>query len=581
MRIWIDVYNPTGTRIGQPVVNVISASITRALDGGGKFVIVVPATDSRAATLLDNENRVKIWYWDGTQKRQLGSGVIDTVNITASEGGFQMNVSGPDSLDELTRYNTLRNYQFSEQAVENVIAGLALEAGWDVSVVGGTTSTLVTARYDGTNILKACIETVKGQGVHFRESATTERMLEVGLFGEDSGVVLISPSALHDDLLRNDRVAIITRLNLVRKTNTVYNWILPLGSGEGVAALTLEKSTRGTPYIIQTMAGRDGKTLYYLKDEASIARYGEIRKTAVFKQISPISNSATAITLAANAMYDAAASELSRNSVRQDTYSVSCRKMKTTIRPGDKIWVRYKGMVFIDGVPVTPLDVNEQFWVLKATEKVSESGATLDLEISNVDKMAESVESVIVGTLDSVNVSNLKPVTGISAFTSPQTDTCDFGYKDALFYLELQDFVTDVVKVMFTFSTRPLYTTAIVTQSGTWAPQYYPRILTSPVYPKNIGIEINGVDVTADFAAQGAPWNSSNLNSLVNVSLDITQYVVDNGIHNKTTVKIKPGTAPMETAQYSGYSGASAVFSQGYVDANFITLAIVQAIEPA
>lgn len=579
MRIWIDVYNPLGTRIGQPVVNVISASITRALDGGGKFVIVVPATDQRAATLLDNENRVKIWYWNGTQKRMLGAGVIDTVSVTASEGGFQMNVSGPDTLDELTRYNTLVNYQFVEQQVENVIGSLAVEAGWNATIVGGTTSTLVTARFDGTNILKACIETVKGQGVHFRQSTTLERTLEVGLFGSDSGVILISPTALHDDLLANDKIALITRLSRVRKTNAVYNWFLPLGSGEGVAALTLEKSTRGTPYIIETVTGRDGKTLYIIKDQASIDQYGEIRKVGVFKQISPVSNSETALTLAANALYDAAASELKRNSVRQDVYSVSCRKIASTIQPGDKIWVRYKGMAFVDGVPIIPLDVNEQFWVLKATEKVSSEGVTLDLEISNVDKHAETTESIIVGALDTVNVRNMKPVTGITVFPSPQTDSCDAGYKDAVFYLELQDFVTDVVKVILTFTTRPLHTTAIVTQSGTWISQYYPRILISPVYPKNISIEINGVDVTADFAAQGAPWNDNNLNAAVNVSIDITQYVLDHGIHNKTTVKIKPGTAPVETAQYSGYSGSTSVFSQGYVDANFITLAVVQAIE--
>jgi hypothetical protein len=74
VRIWIDVFDPLGVRIGQPITNVISASFARALDGGGSFTIAVPATDDRSVQYLDNENRVQIWYWDGLRKRTLHDG---------------------------------------------------------------------------------------------------------------------------------------------------------------------------------------------------------------------------------------------------------------------------------------------------------------------------------------------------------------------------------------------------------------------------------------------------------------------------------------------------------------------------
>jgi hypothetical protein len=495
-----------------------------------------------------------------------------------------MMVSGPDSLDELARGNTLLNWQFSEIPTSAVVYELAADVGWNTILVNGAEG-LVTARFDGANLLKACIETVKGQGVHLREGLVP-RQLEVGVFGESSGVVLIGPTAMDDELLHNDNVALITRLNRVRKTNTVYNWLVPMGGGEGTAALTLAKSTRGTPYPIQTITGRDGKTLYYISDAASIVEYGEIRKVATFKQISPLSNNDNAMILAANALYDAAAAELSRNSMRQDVYSVSCRKMKRTIRPGDKITVRYKGRVYIDGVPVNPIDVNAEFWVLRVTERVAESGATLDLEISTVDKMQQSTESIIVGAIESISLRNLTPVMYPSTFVYPFAEfiqnlsapgTSPDKYATILINFEKQ--VTDLTRVILRFTTENLYAPTYFSYlAGTLSGGFY--LTKGTQFPRDIALWLNGVDITLDPDING-PFAPNNIS--VTIELDITQHLLDavGGWRQEHTLELRAGYvvgtgSDIEIIGSSPFAGFQPV-SHGIIRGNVIVEATCQA----
>jgi len=82
MRIWCDVYDASGNRLGQgPVTAITGAEIHRSLDGAGSWSMRCIGTDARALDLLTNERRVKIWFEDTGGVRMAGEGIIRTRNL--------------------------------------------------------------------------------------------------------------------------------------------------------------------------------------------------------------------------------------------------------------------------------------------------------------------------------------------------------------------------------------------------------------------------------------------------------------------------------------------------------------------
>ncbi len=122
--------------------------------------------------------------------------------------------------------------------------------------------------------------------------------------------------AVRPKMIRDPSLLFVQRLPETTETTDLINWVIALGAGEGVAALTLEKSTRTSPFTVQSIVGPDGNLQYYLSDATSVATYGQIEKIISFKQIAPLSNSETDIINAANALFDAAAEWLTRHRFR-------------------------------------------------------------------------------------------------------------------------------------------------------------------------------------------------------------------------------------------------------------------------
>lgn len=463
MRIWADIYDASGTLLGKgPVTSLKSASVTRHLDGAGSIGLSVPLTDERARTLLANERRARLYVEHDGETRELGRGIIRNLRVGVTDGGMTLLVDGPDDLDELKRTNVLLGRSYSGTAASIAGSLTALAAGWTASVSGG--SNLVSARYDGTSVLKALQELTEQQGLHLR-LGENDHELEVGAFGDTIGLRLQQMTRVHRSAYRNDEIAFVERLNIAHDSEGAVNWLLPLGQGEGVSALTLEHSTRSSPYPIQTMTGPDGRTLYYLSDSASIAAYGTIQKVISFRQIGAISNSDADLELAANALYDAAAYWLQRNAVQLDTYRVTVRKVRALVRPGDKLRLAYKGIVYKGSEPYTYVEVDDDFWVVKATERWGVEGGALDLELASVDRVAQDAARLVVGAIEQIAINNLRVQTyqHRSAFVyrreldSTHTATCP---------IELSDATTALNRCKVRVVTRSFRSTAAAAASG-------------------------------------------------------------------------------------------------------------------
>ena len=402
MRVYVDVYDASGTnRLGAgPVVAVKSASVTRALDGPGTFTLNIVGTDQRALLLMTNKRRVKI-YTDNVDVgnfRLMGEGIIESVKFQATGGGFDLSVTGLDLLSLLNQKNTLIGRTYNNQLPTDIAAALAALAGFSVSASGGNATSV---RYDGQSALKALQDLCAQQGLHFRLSNSINT-IEVSTLGAVSGYRVIRASRAESDLYDNDRVLIVDQLEFALDTKDIVNWIIPLGGGEGTAALTLQNSTRTTPYTIQVATGPDSHNYYYLTDGSSVGTYGQIERIIAFKDIVPLSSSAGDIQNAANTLYDAAVSHLQRYKTSLEVYALTVRKVRTTIRPGDKIRVRWQGVVTRDGAPYTYKNIDQDMWVLEATEYIGTGGATLTLKVASVDRYEQSSAEKIVTTMQKV-----------------------------------------------------------------------------------------------------------------------------------------------------------------------------------
>lgn len=466
MRIWAEVFDPSGNRLGAGSINTLQGvSVRRVLDGAGSISFSCPATDDRALELLQNERRVNVYiYQDDTdEKRLLGGFIIQKRRITDNNSGKRLNISGPTELYQYARKSVRLALKYDNLPIATIVNDLAgYVSGWTTSIDAGLPETSI--RFDGMSILKALIALAERNKLHLREG-TTAQTLEFGAFGDSTGVRAYGPVSSPQGVIYNTDVLLIDEISKEDDSSDVVNWIIPLGAGEGDAALTLEKSDRTTPYTIQTITLPDGRSAYAIGNTASITQYGQNERVVKFN-IAPLENSETAIVRAANALYDAAAASLDRSSQKQEIYTLSCKKPSTTLRAGDKLPVRYKGMVELPGGELVYMDINDDFWLLEVSESVTLDGVTLQLKIALVDQMQKDAVETIVGALEEVE----QRQTSIQAY--PVMPKIIYRREvdpthTAIVPIQVSDATLSLVRCKVRIKTRPFRATAKSAQSIT------------------------------------------------------------------------------------------------------------------
>ncbi len=468
--VWVDVFDAAGIRLGSGPVNKLrSIEVNRQLDGAGTFTIHA-VVSARAINLLTVENRVKIYGDDAGGVRLIGQGIIENVNIVEATPGVTLRVSGPDILDELVRKNTLLARVFNQVTVQTLADALiALVPGWSVNVDAGIASNLVDARYDGASVLKAFRDLVGRYGYHFRLSSD-DKVMSISQFGELTAKRVFKPQVITPKMLLDPNLLFVRRLPQNTDSSQLANWIVPLGAGEGVGQLTLEKSTRTSPYTVQSLTGPDDNLQYYLSDTTSVTAYGQIEVFKTFKQIAPLSNSETDIVNAANALYDAAAEWLDRNKDPIVRYGLSVKNAKENILPGDKVHVNYKGRIDIVGEGrVDYLNIRDDFWVMRAVEAIGLEGQAVELEISNVDQRQMDAVEIVAESIENIELRDLKP--DISSTTRSYVFPLEIAAADypdagssafsALIPIEFTDATLNLQRVRFRLKTTPFRATSL------------------------------------------------------------------------------------------------------------------------
>jgi hypothetical protein len=592
MRLWIDVYDSSWNRVGDgPVITVTDASVTRLLDGPGTIRFDAMLTDKRAMTLLTNEARVILFQNVDGVTREMGRGIIRGRRFREGRSK-SLTFEAVDDLDELKRKNTGLARIYSNLSVSSIVSDLTgLVAGWTATTTGG--ATLTSMRFDGASVLKALQEITKQQGLHLRRG-TGNRQVEVGAFGTDSGVRLTTPNQYHADQEDDTGIAWIESIEIEQDSEQVANWIVPLGQGEGESALSLRYSTRTSPYTIQTTT-INGRTHYYIADSASVSTFGQIERVATFKQIGAVSNTDADLQNASNALYDAAAAWLQRNAVRLDSYRVIVRKCRTTIRPGDKVRVSYKGIVTRMGEPFTYIDVESDFWVMEVREEWGAGGPDVALVLASVDRVAMDAAEIVVGALEEIEIRNLRVQTYPSVRSFVYRREVANGFP-AIMPVVLTETTTQLNRAKVRVTSRPfrstaaggaaggnhdhritahgyygalgaalpggaaLYQVSFLEEDGTNMTLYVPAIAVTDTHsktfttsgththpqvygisddsstPVSISVFVDGVNRTS---ALGGPWAGAG--GTVTFEIDITQYLVNavGGLRSAHTLEFR------------------------------------------
>ncbi len=612
MRIWADVNDSSGVTVAS-IDSLTSCNTEAKLDEAGQFDLQC-ALQQDVIDYLTADNEVVIYAQEDNETPLVWTrGMITKPRTGETADSVSISRAGRDQLNELNFRTVGLARAYEAQTIGTIMADLvALVPGWSVDIETAAAAQLQTARFDGSKVLRAILQSCKQAGLHIRRG-TASRTLEIGAFGTaattprgDAIWAMQAPSSVGRELYDNDAVLLIDSIGVTQDSDPVVNWVIPLGAGEGTAATTLKDTTYQVLNSDNTIY-RDGTVptypIYRRVNDAGVEEYyidasdGDTLRqdTPSFKTIGPIANSSTAKQLASDGLADAAMQQLARTREAQFSLTMSVRKMRVAVQPGDLIHVRYKGMVPTAGDPkatrasLTYIDIDQDMWVISVKHTASEAGFGHTLQVSTIDRKVMDETDLLVEVLDRTEVNNVNVQTFPFGFQDSSERVIqgaaapsDAQYKVATFSLKVPDFFTEVIRVDLTIVTRPLYSMTDVGPdnfygTGAHALDYSFAVYPSTNYPSDITITIDGVDRTI---ALGGPWNPSAGNSAVSTTVDISEYIVDaaGGLYQDHTIVFAAGYKTAEVRVNTAHNTQTANSSNGIIEAKFLVFGMARAI---
>jgi len=451
---WVDIENSAGTRVGAGPLRASVFSSTENLSACGEFAFTVSAGDANLSALA--EKRIAMCKYvdmDGAVQT-FGGGVIDKiVRSHGEDGNLQIHVSGNNLARELY-YRSVGALDLSGVSGAGVTDApdqimVFAPAGWTIS--GGTTITNVYAGYNGEPVLNALAGVGEYIGEHWRLG--TGRSVE--WIGPASSFVASGVRAMQHV---NDAVAVETVTNIALITSLeeqsdaaeLLTRIIPRGSGNGGAVLTLSAVT-DSPEAGYTVDAVNN----YVKRTASETTYGRIERALDFKDIAPISNTTPDIQAAANMLMRACVEHLRRYGTPQKFYNIGLSKVDQVLRPGTTLRAVYRTLV--DSAVVYNLDGD--FNIIQVQNQITNEGIhTTGVTISTIDRLPQSDNQYLAQTIQAARVVAAHQQLGASVDTFTYRDEMDNTH-GASFRFWTGDEYTSIQRAVLRFRIQPLRST--------------------------------------------------------------------------------------------------------------------------
>lgn len=542
----IDILDPNDNVTGV-LLTATSLKDERCLDKIGSASFSFPANDETGA-LITAGSKFDIYdIFDG----YLGRYYFADKSITHSDGIGTISINCKDQLVELTRVSVRFRREYEGVDVSAVVGDLVSIAGWTSNNEGSIGDTTVT--YEGESVLGALDVLRDRWGRHFR-FGLVDSQLEFGSFGDASGVRLINAhGVIQADFAAHPEIAFVDTIKESTDGEEIFNRIIALGGGQGAAQLTMQLADYVGSYAIASRANGDGTLQYYIEDSASLVAYGARERVLSTSQITPVSNGTAAKIAAANALKHFAEIYLTRHKDPRVEYAVSVVGLRETVRVGDTVRLAYQSTT-PEGY--RPIDVNDDFYVMDITRTRDVQGNRIaNMNLASVSLRRTSDTDVMIGQVNDLRAMGIYKQPFPAPIIYHDTDFIQGGFFAnrqiyPTFTFSIDESITNVFVLKLRLQTDPLFSIFGVNVSlwgtaGTSMPAVY-RLIKSPVYPRNLTIWVNGVDVTTDLYGSAEIAGGSAVDELFDITTLITEDAAD--IHQVHTIQIKCDTDSTSTA---------------------------------
>jgi hypothetical protein len=454
--IWVDILDSAGTRLGSGPLRAANWTHTSKLDVCGEFAFSVDGSDPNIGALGEKRTAV-CWFKDKFHAVGIfGAGIIDKIELSIDSDGIKYNVSGLDLAKELS-YHPVGNISFKglngegQNNIPEILINSYLQTfGW--LITNGSTQDNLYTGFDGESVLNALTRVVERSGEHWRlgDVRRVEWLGKAANF-QASGLYAVQHIDNPVGFEAVTNLCIISALDEESDTSDLVTAVIPRGSGNGAAILTLKNAASVDPVSGYAIAPETGM----VTDAAANATYGYIAKTIDFKDIGPLSNTTLDIQSAQQMLYNATVEYLQRHSAPQKFYRLKLAGVGNLLRPGTTLRVRYKKVQ--DGILLYNLE--NTFNILEVRHQIDKTASySCEILISLIDRQPQSDENFLASQIQEARVISAHQQLGPSSDTLTWRDEMDNEH-GAGFRFWTGDEYTSIQRAVFRFRVQSLRST--------------------------------------------------------------------------------------------------------------------------
>lgn len=394
-----EISDASGTVLGDgPISSILSFTVEERISQNGDFSFTIPANEPKAG-LIEARRRVTFYVYEpaadaesGYLRRLYAEGIIkSTVRSVGVDGIGLITVAGSGMAQELADDSiTLDLSEGGAGTLTGPSQVLALFPGWRIDPEGlAQTETRFYGKLAGESGLEALVMIAEKLGESFT-FLPGRRVRWNGSRIRPSGV-----RALAGGSEREGAEPLTIRLRSLQETastDEVLTRLVPYGSGDGEARLTLAAATWTAP------AGwRIDRARNEIINEGLEARIGRIRRTMSFSDIAPVENTDADLQAAANQLAASAFAYMKQRQSAQRQFSSEVAGLRDgTLELGESIRIDYDAVSEDRSV----FAVHEDFVVIGRTREVTAPGVfTPRLEVSTVAEWIANDAQILARTI--------------------------------------------------------------------------------------------------------------------------------------------------------------------------------------